>query len=71
MILEEGNTEKSHEMAIAATQAAHQFFINSKMENEAFNKMHPFSRFVLLIALIFYVIEKICIFFHHFRSEIV
>ncbi|XP_039132855.1 uncharacterized protein LOC120269909 isoform X1 [Dioscorea cayenensis subsp. rotundata] len=59
MILEEGNTEKSHEMAIAATQAAHQFFINSKMENEAFNKMHPFSRNPPLWGSMKYLSEKL------------
>ncbi|XP_073011867.1 uncharacterized protein [Typha latifolia] len=44
LILDEGNTEKSHQMAVAALQAAKQFLMESKRANETFNAMAPVSR---------------------------
>ena len=44
MILDEGNTEKSHGMAVAALQAAEEFLKESKKACEAFNLMPPLSR---------------------------
>jgi len=46
MILDEGNTEKSHGMAVAALQAAEEFLKESKKAGEAFNSTPPTSRFV-------------------------
>lgn len=45
MILDEGNTEKSHGMAVAALQAAEEFLKESKKSCEAFNSTPPTSRF--------------------------
>ncbi|CAN1265798.1 hypothetical protein LINPERPRIM_LOCUS12338 [Linum perenne] len=44
LILDEGNTEKSHGMAVAALQAADEFFKESKRACEAFNSASPTSR---------------------------
>jgi len=46
MIIDEGNTEKSHGMAVAALQAAEEFLKESKKASEAFNSTPPTSRFV-------------------------
>ncbi|XP_073102420.1 uncharacterized protein [Elaeis guineensis] len=43
LILDEGNTEKSHGMAIAALQAAEEFLKESKRACEAFNAVPPAS----------------------------
>lgn len=45
LILDEGNTEKSHGMAVAALQAAEEFLKESKKACEAFNTAPPTSRF--------------------------
>ncbi|XVF09392.1 hypothetical protein REPUB_Repub07fG0088800 [Reevesia pubescens] len=44
LILDEGNTEKSHGMAVAALQAADEYFKESKKACEVFNAAHPLSR---------------------------
>ena len=44
LILDEGNTEKSHGMAVAALQAADEYFKESKKACEAFNTALPLSR---------------------------
>uniref|UniRef100_A0A803MUF7 BRO1 domain-containing protein n=1 Tax=Chenopodium quinoa TaxID=63459 RepID=A0A803MUF7_CHEQI len=44
LILDEGNTEKSHGMAIAALQAADEYLKESKKACEAFNMAPPQSR---------------------------
>ncbi|XP_027359423.1 uncharacterized protein LOC113868060 isoform X3 [Abrus precatorius] len=44
LILDEGNTEKSHGMAVAALQAADEYFTESKKLCEAFNAAPPLSR---------------------------
>ncbi|KAJ6752589.1 ENDOSOMAL TARGETING BRO1-LIKE DOMAIN PROTEIN [Salix koriyanagi] len=45
LILDEGNTEKSHGMAVAALQAADEYFKESKRSCEAFNAASPLSSF--------------------------
>jgi hypothetical protein len=44
LILDEGNTEKSHGMAIAALQASEEFLKESKRVSEAFHATPPTSR---------------------------
>lgn len=44
MILDEGNTEKSHGMAVAALQAAEEYLKESRKACEAFNSAPPLSR---------------------------
>ncbi|PKA65206.1 hypothetical protein AXF42_Ash013327 [Apostasia shenzhenica] len=44
LILDEGNNEKSHGMAVAALQAAEECLKESKEANEAFNSTPPVSR---------------------------
>ncbi|XP_074581537.1 uncharacterized protein LOC141838047 isoform X2 [Curcuma longa] len=44
IILDEGTTEKSHRMAVAALQAAEEFLRQSKRASDAFNAMPPISR---------------------------
>lgn len=44
LILDEGNTEKSHGMAVAALQAADEFLKESKKASDAFNTVPPLSR---------------------------
>lgn len=44
LILDEGNTEKSHGMAVAALQAADEYFKESKKASEVFNAAPPISR---------------------------
>lgn len=51
LILDEGNTEKSHGMAVAALQAADEFFKESKKHCEAFNAATPVSRSFHYISL--------------------
>lgn len=48
LILDEGNTEKSHGMAIAALQAADEYLKESKKACEAFNTAPPQSRLFFL-----------------------
>ncbi|KDO55946.1 hypothetical protein CISIN_1g01408921mg, partial [Citrus sinensis] len=43
LILDEGNTEKFHGMAVAALQAADEYFKESKKACEAFNVAPPLS----------------------------
>lgn len=45
LILDEGNTEKSHGMAVAALQAADEYLKESKKATEAFNMAPPLSRY--------------------------
>lgn len=45
LILDEGNTEKFHGMAVAALQAADEYFKESKKACEAFNAAPPLSRY--------------------------
>ncbi|MBA0682180.1 hypothetical protein Goari_023917 [Gossypium aridum] len=47
LILDEGNTEKSHGMAVAALQAADEYFKESKRACEVFNAAHPLSSQIL------------------------
>jgi hypothetical protein len=44
LILDEGNTEKSHGMAVAALQASEEFLKESKRASEAFHATPPTSR---------------------------
>ncbi|KAJ8749979.1 hypothetical protein K2173_013894 [Erythroxylum novogranatense] len=59
LILDEGNTEKSHGMAVAALQAADEYFKESKRACEAFNAVSPLSRNPPLWGTIKYLSEKI------------
>ncbi|WOK96963.1 hypothetical protein Cni_G05671 [Canna indica] len=45
LILDEGNTEKSHGMTIAALQPVEEFLKKSKKTCEDFHQMPPTSRF--------------------------
>ncbi|KAF8398651.1 hypothetical protein HHK36_014506 [Tetracentron sinense] len=59
LILDEGNTEKSHGMAVAALQAAEEFLKESKKACEAFNMAPPLSRNPPLWGTMKYLSEKI------------
>uniref|UniRef100_A0A7N2MRK5 BRO1 domain-containing protein n=2 Tax=Quercus lobata TaxID=97700 RepID=A0A7N2MRK5_QUELO len=59
LILDEGNTEKSHGMAVAALQAADEYFKESKKACEAFNTALPLSRNPPLWGTMKYLSEKI------------
>ncbi|CAK9168924.1 unnamed protein product [Ilex paraguariensis] len=59
LILDEGNTEKSHGMAVAALQAADQYLKESKKACEAFNTAPPLSRNPPLWGTMKYLSEKI------------
>ncbi|KAL1070027.1 hypothetical protein V6Z11_D12G305800 [Gossypium hirsutum] len=59
LILDEGNTEKSHGMAVAALQAADEYFEESKKACEVFNAAHPLSRNPPLWGTMKYLSEKI------------
>jgi len=52
LILDEGNTEKSHGMAVAALQAADEYFKESKKLCEAFNTAPPLSRLSIVFPFI-------------------
>lgn len=59
LILDEGNTEKFHGMAVAALQAADEYFKESKKACEAFNAAAPLSRNPPLWGTMKYLSEKI------------
>lgn len=59
LILDEGNTEKSHGMAVAALQAADEYLKESKKASEAFNIGPPLSRNPPLWGTMKYLSEKI------------
>ncbi|XP_072956227.1 uncharacterized protein [Typha angustifolia] len=59
LILDEGNTEKSHGMAVAALQASDEFIRESKRACEAFNATPPTSRSPALWGSMKYLSEKI------------
>ncbi|KAM1113416.1 hypothetical protein ACFX2B_045539 [Malus domestica] len=59
LILDEGNTEKFHGMAVAALQAADEYFKESKKACEAFNAAPPSSRNPPLWGTMKYLSEKI------------
>ncbi|XP_075479585.1 uncharacterized protein LOC142520488 isoform X2 [Primulina tabacum] len=59
LILDEGNTEKSHGMAVAALQAADEYLKESKKAGEAFNASVPVSRNTPLWGTMKYLSEKI------------
>ncbi|KAL1536323.1 hypothetical protein AAHA92_28996 [Salvia divinorum] len=59
LILDEGNTEKSHGMAVAALQAADEYLKESKRTAEAFNLSVPVSRNPPLWGTIKFLTEKI------------
>ncbi|XP_071702199.1 uncharacterized protein [Rutidosis leptorrhynchoides] len=59
LILDEGNTEKSHGMAVSALQAADEFLKESKKTCEAFNIAVPISRTPPLWGTMKYLSEKI------------
>ncbi|WOL16876.1 hypothetical protein Cni_G25664 [Canna indica] len=59
LILDEGNTEKSHGMTIAALQAAEEFLKESKKTCEDFHQMPPTSRSTPLWGSMKYLSEKI------------
>ncbi|KAJ7970138.1 BRO1 domain containing protein [Quillaja saponaria] len=59
LILDEGNTEKSHGMAVAALQAADEYFKESKKLCEVFNASPPLSRNPPLWGTMKYLSEKI------------
>ena len=50
LILDEGNTEKSHGMAVAALQAADEYFKESKKLCDAFNTSPPLSRLSIVFT---------------------
>ncbi|GFP88530.1 hypothetical protein PHJA_000996700 [Phtheirospermum japonicum] len=59
LILDEGNTEKSHGMAVAALQAADEYLKESKKACEAFNASVPVSRNPPQWGTMKYLSEKI------------
>lgn len=59
LILDEGNTEKSHGMAVAALQAADEYLKESKKACEAFNLAIPLSRNPPLWGTMKFLSEKI------------
>ncbi|KAK4426967.1 hypothetical protein Salat_1465500 [Sesamum alatum] len=59
LILDEGNTEKSHGMAVAALQAADEYLKESKKACEAFNSSVPISRNPPVWGTMKYLSEKI------------
>ncbi|XP_076905614.1 uncharacterized protein LOC143561406 [Bidens hawaiensis] len=59
LILDEGNTEKSHGMAVSALQAADEYLKESKKACEAFNSAVPISRNPPLWGTMKYLSEKI------------
>ncbi|XP_042375414.1 uncharacterized protein LOC121969394 isoform X1 [Zingiber officinale] len=59
VILDEGNTEKSHRMAVAALQTAEEFLKQSKKASDAFNAMPPTSRNPPSWGSMKYLYEKI------------
>ncbi|XP_024969820.1 uncharacterized protein LOC112509196 [Cynara cardunculus var. scolymus] len=59
LILDEGNTEKSHGMAVSALQAADEYLKESKRACEAFNTAVPLSRTPPLWGTMKYLSEKI------------
>ncbi|KAK1304138.1 hypothetical protein QJS10_CPB11g02360 [Acorus calamus] len=59
LILDEGNTEQSHGMAVAALQAAEEFLKERKKASEAFNSEPPISRSPPLWGTMKYLSEKI------------
>ncbi|XP_062226225.1 uncharacterized protein LOC133924622 isoform X1 [Phragmites australis] len=59
LILDEGNTEKSHGMAIAALQASEEFLKESKRVLEAFHATPPTSRSPPLFGTAKYLFDKI------------
>ncbi|XP_076935624.1 uncharacterized protein LOC143602386 isoform X2 [Bidens hawaiensis] len=59
LILDEGNTEKSHGMAVSALQAADEYLKESKRACEAFNAAVPISRTPPLWGTMKYLSEKI------------
>ncbi|KAL3642249.1 hypothetical protein CASFOL_013064 [Castilleja foliolosa] len=59
LILDEGNTEKSHGMAVAALQAADEYLKESKKACEAFNASVPISRNPPQWGTMKYLSEKI------------
>lgn len=59
LILDEGNTEKSHGMAVAALQAADEYLKESKKACEVFNAAPPVSRNPPLWGTMKYLSEKI------------
>lgn len=58
LILEEGNSERSHAMAATALQAADEFLRESKKACEAFNEAPPLSRNPPVWGTIKYLLEK-------------
>ncbi|KAE8678350.1 dof zinc finger protein DOF2.5-like [Hibiscus syriacus] len=58
LILDEGNTEKSHGMAVAALQAADEYFKESKRACKVFNAARPLSRNPPLWGTMKYLSEK-------------
>ncbi|ONI09557.1 hypothetical protein PRUPE_5G244800 [Prunus persica] len=59
LILDEGNTEKFHGMAVAALQAADEYFKESKKACDAFHAAPPLSRNPPLWGTMKYLSEKI------------
>ncbi|XP_020593671.1 uncharacterized protein LOC110033869 [Phalaenopsis equestris] len=59
LILDEGNTEKSHGLAVASLQAADEFLKESKKACEAFHSTPPISRNPPLWGSMKYLSEKI------------
>ncbi|KAK8449231.1 hypothetical protein SEVIR_7G184600v4 [Setaria viridis] len=59
LILDEGNTEKSHGMAIAALQASEEFLKESKRVSEAFHATPPTSRSPTPFGTAKYMFDKI------------
>ncbi|XP_051116861.1 uncharacterized protein LOC127241731 [Andrographis paniculata] len=59
LILDEGNTEKSHGMAIASLKAAEEYLKESKKASETFNSSIPVSRSPPLWGTMKYLSEKI------------
>ncbi|PNX87607.1 hypothetical protein L195_g043700 [Trifolium pratense] len=60
LILDEGNTEKSHGMAVAALQAADEYFKESKKLCDAFNTSPPLSRLSIVFPFTHFY-DMICL----------
>lgn len=59
LILDEGNAEKSHEMAISALQASEEFLKESKRASEAFHSTPPTSRSSTPFGTTKYLLDRI------------
>nr|XP_051193626.1 uncharacterized protein LOC127306967 isoform X1 [Lolium perenne]XP_051193627.1 uncharacterized protein LOC127306967 isoform X1 [Lolium perenne] len=59
LILDEGDTEKSHEMAISSLQASEEFLKESERASEAFHSTPPTSRISIPFGTTKYLLDRI------------